>query len=322
MKWMCVKSVMTRNNIPIDRILSSLAIAAVTSLTAFVFPVAVHWSPASACPPGQIEDMKLSVCASENDDVSWKVARAPAENEPEASAVSIDKIMMADLQQPYTGREAYLTDDQGSWFLRLEAGSNCTQLYVLKGWPEDGEPAMRNQPWFKRMFKERHPPQVFYASISDYIEKRAFEYFFTDENGLNGFLTEMRPWGMSLHETDTWYRLQIHSNEFKRLIASEFSDKHLKTVVFYGSNFIVGADFEPIDAARIKNELARTDEWPRANTDLMCTLIRSDRSALLSEVGLAQECVGTRAKISETRVSLNEAPHYPKAGAACEALLF
>jgi hypothetical protein len=320
MKWMRVKAAKTWNNIPFDRIFPRLAIVAVTSLTAFVLPVAVHSSPAWACPPGQIEDMKLAVCASEDDDVSLKVTGAPAENEPEASAVSIDKIMMADLQQPYTGREAYLTDDQGSWFLRLEAGSNCTQLYVLKGWPEDGEPAIRNQPWFKRMFKGRHPPQVFYASISDYIEKRAFEYFFTDENGWNGFLTEMRPWGMSLYETETWYRLQIHSNELKRLIASEFSDERLKTVVFYGSNFIVGGDFEPIDAARIKSELARTDEWPRANTDFMCSLIRSDRSELLTETGLSQKCIGTRAKISERRISLNEAANYPKAGAACEAL--
>ena len=322
MKWMRVKAVMTWNNIPIDRILSSLVMAAVTSLTAFVLPVAVHWSPASACPTGHIEDMKLAVCASEDDDVAWKVTAAPAENEPEASAVSIDKIMMADLQQPYTGREAYLTDDQGSWFLRLEAGSNCTQLYVLKGWPEDGEPAMRNQPWFKRMFKEGHPPQVFYASISDYIEKRAFESFFIDENGLNGFLTEMRPWGMSLHETDTWYRLQIHSNEFKKLIASDFLGDRLKTVVFYSPDIIVGGGFEPIDAARIKSELARTDEWPRANTDLMCSLIRSDRSTLLTEAGLSQKCVGTRAKVSERRISLTEAANYPKAGAACEALLF
>ena len=81
-----------------------------------ILSVAVHWSPASACPTGQIEDMKLAVCASEDDDVAWKVTAAPAENEPESLAVSIDKIMMADLQQPYTGREAYLTDDQGSWF--------------------------------------------------------------------------------------------------------------------------------------------------------------------------------------------------------------
>lgn len=320
MRWTRVKAAQTWNNIPIDRILARLAMAAVTALTAFLLQVAIHSSPAWACPPGQIEDMKLAVCASEDDDVSWKVTAAPAENEPEASAVSIDKIMMADLQRPYTGRESYLTDEQGSWFLRLEAGSNCTQLYVLKGWPEDGEPAIRNQPWFKRMFKERRPPQVFYASISDYIEKRAFEYFLTDENGLNGFLTEMRPWGMSLHETDTWYRLQIHSNEFKRLIASDFSGDRLKTVVFYSPNIIVGGDFEPIDAARIKSELARTDEWPRANTDLMCSLIRSDRSALLTEAGLSQECIGRRPDISERRISLSEAANYPKAGAACEAL--
>ena len=121
MKWMCVKSVMTWNNIPFDLIFPRLAMAAVTSLTAFVLSVAVHWSPASACPTGQIEDMKLAVCASEDDDVAWKVTAAPAENEPEASAVSIDKIMMADLQQPYTGREAYLTDDKarGSCAWRL-----------------------------------------------------------------------------------------------------------------------------------------------------------------------------------------------------------
>ena len=305
-----------------ERVFPVLGVVAVIAVITVTLFVSVRISPAWACPPGQIEDMQFAVCSPEKDGASWALVNSRPGKETRASPTNIEKVMMVDLQQPYLGRETYLVDEQGSWFLRLEAGSNCTHLYVIKGWSENGEPAISHQPWFKRVMSLGKSPQVFYASISDYISERIYEMIHPDDDELGGFLTRMHPWGMAFFETDTWYRLQIHSNELKQLIVDEYAKNRLKTVVFNNANYVVGGDFELLDTARIRRELRRTDQWPRANSDLFCSLIRSNQSRLQKEAGLTQTCAGKQAKITETRVPLRQGANEPKADVACEALLF
>ena len=257
----------------------------------------------SVCPIGYREDQKTKECippsSAKANVVFQKSNSQDAKKFPASTKVR---------SRP----QAYWVGEDGQWFLKIDHGSDCSDLFVLKGIDENKEPRHK-QPWFKRMMARLETPEIWLSERDtfgdDLVEAIAqgggfFAVWALEQkrNKLNRLPVD---W-VRLYETDGWYRLQIGSKEAKVMMQQLGAKKGAVGLQLFGSPIWAGAHFDALSSDRMGFELNKRASKPKITPPLICEMVRPSDWNTYRGIELEKLCKGHRRRAKETEITLND----------------
>jgi hypothetical protein len=110
----------------------------------------------AVCPEGYREDHTTKQCIQSTQDHAHRVSQ-------KEKATRAQTFQSSSKVRPKPG--TYWVGEDGQCFLTIDRSSECSNLFVLKGIPEDVQPRNK-QPWLKRMMSQLRTPQIWLSDRS------------------------------------------------------------------------------------------------------------------------------------------------------------